>query len=199
MSFFQLINELPRWLDEEIAKVNGLTEINNLNIINKLDHTSYNSYHIITANMGFMATASNTATTATSNSHQLWCYQASSGKSYAFGKYLEFKAASGKTLQFWIGLVIDKGRINLYLWFGTKPPDPVNNLLKIILHLEVEKREYWYKPVPMGKEPLSDILERECRCDNPRLDSKQLEQLEDDVKDCIRSLLDAIQQAGQTI
>jgi len=189
MSFFDLENELPGLLDGEIKKRSAFNEITSQSVINRLDTASLNSYHIVCADKGNMVGGKN-------KQYQIWKFQAPKGNIRAYGKYLEFKGAN-QTLEFWIGLVVQDKIMNLYLWFGTKPPQSVRQYLTSIAMLveEIEKREYWYKIQPGNSAQFSSILTDFSGCGSPPLDKDKVENMKKEVTKAISELLDAVEQA----
>jgi hypothetical protein len=190
MSFLDLENELPGFLDGVIKSRNGFNEITNQPVINKLDHTSLKSYHIVCADKGSMVSGG--------QQHQIWKFQAPKRNIRAYGKYLEY-SGSNTTLQFWIGLVVVDKSMNLYLWFGTCPTANLRQYLAAHLVEEIEKREYWYKEQSGSSVQISDVLTEYCGCGSPSLDDTKLEELKQVVTKAISDLLDAVEQAEKNI
>ena len=192
MSFFDLENELSRWLDGVINTHSGFKEIINQTVINQLDTTSLDSYHLLCADKGSMVSSS--------KQHHIWKFQAPKGNIRAYGKYLEYSGINS-SLQFWIGIVVIDKTITLYLWFGTQPPQSVRQYLTSIALLieEAEKREYWYKKQTVNVGQVSDILTDYCGCDSPSLDDMKLKELEKAVTKAISDLLDAVEQTVNNI
>lgn len=189
MSFFDLENELPRWLDGEIKKRPGFKEIVIQADINQMDHTSKKSYHMVCADKGSMAGGS--------QDHHIWKFEAPKGNIRAYGKYLEFTGIT-PVLKFWIGLVVQDKTMNLYLWFGTIS-DPVQTHLSSVLDEEVDKGGYWYKGRPGNSGQAPGIPTECCGCGSLPLNKDDLGKLEQEVKKAIGDLLDAVAQAGKTI
>ena len=190
MSLYDLFHELPCWLDDEIKQTKNLIEITDPAVIGSLDHSSLRSYHLNICEKGIVAAASG-------NAHSIWTYRAASGKVYALGKYLEFTCPGG-SLKFWLGLVVYDNRMDMYLWFGKKPPPETVKYLGTNLIEIIEKYGYWYKINNENEKPLSDIFDINCGIESSPLDNEHLKELENNVKKSIRRLLDAVQQAGQT-
>jgi hypothetical protein len=189
MSFFDLENELPGWLDGVInTHPVVFNEITSENVINQLDQTSLKSYHMVCADKGRMVIAGR-------QQHHIWKFEAPKGNIRAYGKYLEYNSIS-PILRFWIGIVVKDKTITLYLWFGNNKPTAIHNYLKSLpLDLEIEKKEYWYKEPPVNSKPVSDILTDSCGCGSPPLNEDELGKLKKEVTDAIRNLLDAVEQA----
>jgi hypothetical protein len=190
VSFFDLENELPGWLDGAINAHSSLREIVNQAVINQLDHTSLKSYHLLCADKGSMVSGS--------QQHHIWKFEAPKGNIRAYGKYLEFTGIT-PFLQFWIGIVVKDKTITFYLWFGKVPPPAVRQCLKSLLIEVIEKREYWYKEPTGNSGQASDILTECCGCGSPPLSEEKLGELEQVVKKAISDLLDAVEQAGKNI
>ena len=193
MSFFDLENELPRWLDAVIAPYQrkGLSEMTSQTDINKLDHTSLRSYHSLCADKGNMATGG-----VNGGSH-IWKFQAPAGNIRAYGKYLDFNHPKAH-LKFWLGIVVIDKSVTMYLWFGTVPkPQIVKQFLDRILVKEVENREYWYS-LPQGGSgqtaATNEILAPFCGCGVLPLGEADLKKLENAIKDAAQKLLDAVVQ-----
>jgi len=190
MSFFDLENELPGWLDGIIKTHTNFNEIVNQTVINQLDHTSLKSYHLLCADKGNMV--SNT------QKHHIWKFEAPSKNIRAYGKYLKYNGIK-PVLQFWIGIVIIDKTITLYLWFGTTPPATIRKYLVSVLVEEIEKKEYWYKEQTINIGQVSNILTDYYSCESSPLNEKELEELEKVIKKTISDLLDAVEQAVKNI
>jgi hypothetical protein len=190
MSFFDLENELPSWLDGVIKTHTSFKEIVNQAVINKLDHTSLKSYHLLCADKGNMVSAN--------QQHHIWKFEAPKKNIRAYGKYLEYNG-NNHVLQFWMGIVVIDKTITLYLWFGTKPPVAIRKYLVSVLVEEIEKREYWYKEQTMNADQVSNILTDYCSCESSPLNEKKLEELEKVIKKAIGDLLEAVEQAVKNI
>jgi hypothetical protein len=191
MSFFDLENELPGWLDSVIKKHNGFNEITSQTTINQLDHSSFKSYHVVCADKGNMVNNAGQL-------HQIWKFQTPKKNIRAYGKFLEYNGGNA-TVQFWIGLVVQDKIMNLYLWFGTRPPANIRKYLRAHLIEEIEKREYWYKEQSGNIGQISNVLTEYCGCGSSSLDESKLDELEKTVKKAISELLDAVEQAIKNI
>jgi len=187
MSFFDLENELPGLLDGEIKKRSAFNEITSPSVINLLDTASLNSYHMVCADKGNMVGGNN-------KQYQIWKFQAPKGNIRAYGKYLEFRGAN-QTLEFWIGLVVQDKTMNLYLWFGNKPPANIQNYLKKVFFEEIDTYGYWYKIQPGNSAQFSSILTDFCGCGSPPLSKDKVENMKKEVTKAISELLDAVEQA----
>jgi hypothetical protein len=190
MSFFDLENELPGWLDCVITQHPMISEISNHAVIQNLDRTSHKSYHMICADKGNMVSSPG------SPFHQIWKFEAPQGNIRAYGKYLEFN--NGNTsLEFWIGLVVNNGTLTLYLWVGIRPPKAVRTYLNSVLVKIIEKREYWYSIKAINGGQITDKYAEYCGCGSPPLDGAKLKELETAITEAIGDLLDAVEQAVQ--
>ena len=186
MSFFDLENELPCWLDAVIAiySGSGLKEMTVQADINKLDKASLYSYHSFCADRGNMVTGSG---------RHIWKFQAPMGDIRSYGKYLDFNG----TLQFWLGIVVENKVVNLYLWFGTKPS--IRQHLQAMLDEIVETYGYWYKLKAANSKQLEETLTANYGCGAHPLKGQQLSAMEQTVKDAARALLKEVEQGLQKI
>jgi hypothetical protein len=183
MSFFDLENELPRWLDEVIAEYPHIAEITTPSVIHTLDSLSRKSYHSVNTNKGNRANGG--------NSHEIWKYQDADKRTY--GKYLEVWGTKD-LLQFWIGLIVKKASgMNLYLWFPTKPDTALQQRLADIgLEEEKDKKRNEYSYSSTSENSPSTILTRYCEYGSLPLNQGDLQTLEDAVKKAVCNLLDAL-------
>ena len=187
MSFFDLENNLPRWLDDVIVRYNGLHEITSQNVINNFDHSSLTSYHsLVCAGMGCMVTDGN-------RTHQIWKFQAADANICAYGKYLEF-SGENNILQFWLGIMVENGYMDLYIWFGRQPPQAVRQNLQLHSIEVIERREYYYSPQANNR-GLPYVLGRNCGCGSLPLDQAGMQHLEQEIQAAATCLLDAINQS----
>jgi hypothetical protein len=187
MSFFDLENELPGCLDAAIATHTGFSEIQNQAVINKLDTASQDSYHLICADKGSMATNGNM-------DHHIWKFQAPQGNMRAYGKYLEY-SGNNTTIQFWIGLVVKDKTITFYLWFGVCPPASIRQCLLSLLDEERDKCGHWYKEKQGNVPQVSDMLTECCGCGSAALNKEALDTLKQKIKTVIDNLLKAVEKA----
>ena len=173
MTFFDLENKLPRWLDEEIVKHSGFRELKSESV-KKLDATAiFNSYHVVCADKGNIVST---------DSHQLWKFQNPEGDMRTYGKYLEY--SDNRSLKFWIGLVVTNDGLDFYLWFDKLPRIEWRHTVK----LTDKKHGYWYQEDPKQNFYKYSI----CReCGNPVLKEKEVVLKKKTVK-AIAYLLDAM-------
>jgi len=188
MSFFDLENELPGWLDEVIKNHRLFSGISSKKIIKKLDNASLESYHLVCADKGNMV---NTCVFA-SRKHQIWKYQSTKKNMRAYGKYL--KAKGNSSLQFWIGIVVEDNTITFYLWFGNRPPANIRQHLASVLDEKIDKGDYWYKKQTVNSQ-VPSILTQNCVYGGNLINKDELKELEKEAKNAISELLDAVEQA----
>jgi hypothetical protein len=187
MSFFDLENELPGWLDAAITKHSGFSEIQTPAKLNNLDAAVQNSYHIVCADRGNMV---NTG----SQTHQIWKFQAPRGNIRTYGKYLEYNG-NNTTLQLWIGLVVMDNTMTFYLWFGSHPSAQIRQKLKNALDEEIDKNGYWYKAKLGGGTQPPETPAEYCGYGSGVLSWQELDDLKQKIITAIDNLLGAVEQA----
>jgi hypothetical protein len=184
LSFFDLENELPGWLDGEIGKRKSFNEIVNQTVINNLDTTSPNAYHMVCAGKGNMV--------GNIKGHEIWKFEEPVSNMRTYGKYLEYTSINPH-LEFWVGIVVQNKTITPYLWFGKAPPAPVRKNLKLTL---VERKDgvkdYWYRKQQSNSGQASGTLRACCGCCSLPLSEEELKQLETEITKVIGELLDSV-------
>ena len=190
MSFFDLENELPGWLDEVLSSsFPNFIEIVNHRDIKDMDATSPKAYHMVCAGKGNIVIAGR-------QGHHIWKYEAPKGYMRTYGKYLEYNN-NNRILRFWVGLVVQDKIINFYLWFGEIKD--LNILQRLQPLLVKGKYEYWNKEQQGINKQASDKLRECCGCGSLPLSVDELGGLKREVTQAISDLLEAVEQAVKNI
>jgi hypothetical protein len=189
LSFFDLENELPGWL-EGVRKAHPIfTEIPAQNV-NSMCAMSKKSYHMVCAGKGNVVVGG--------QGYQIWKFEEPISNMRTYGKYLEYTSINPH-LEFWVGIVVQNKTITPYLWFG-EIPDPVRTYLTSEAFLTEEehgKPDYWYRKKTGNSGQASDTLRDCCGCGTLSLSEEEIKKLEKEVKEAIGGLLAALEQAVQ--
>ena len=199
MSFFDLENELPGWLDGVLSsRTAKFKEITNQTDINNLDSTSLNAYHMVCAGKGSMVAVGQGHQI---QGHQIWKFEEPVSNMRTYGKYLEEDTSINPHLQFWVGIVVQNKTITPYLWFGGAPPPAVQARLQSLLDEIKDKGtgDYWYRKKPGNSGQTSVTLSECCGCCCLPLSKNGLGKLKQTVTNDISDLLDAVEQAIKNI
>jgi len=183
LSFFNLENELPGWLDAAIKAHPGFTEIKAQNV-NNVCAMSKKSYHMICAGKGNVV--------GSGQGYEIWKLEEPVSNMRTYGKYLEDTSIS-PPLQFWVGIVVQNKTITPYLWFGGAPPTSVQKKLKKTLVEIIDGvKDYWYRKHQGSNGQASGTLNGYCGCCSLPLSEEELKELETEIKKVIGELLDAV-------
>lgn len=198
---FDVLTSLPVIIDNTANGIAGMSEITDFAMLVNVDSVVTCSFHSVMAQKGQYINGTIVQNQPIPQGlSALWCFQAENKAIWSFGKYFTYTTQAEKTtINFWIGLWIQKSNTDIYLWFGKQPPASIQQHLQQVFIPIVDKYGYWYKL--KGQNPVANLSACLEGIFSPVNDAVAEVVTEDilrkDISDTVKELLEAVKNASE--